>query len=82
MSLDAKSSFTSENKKTALNAVLNLHLDEPIKLKIFDNAGNEFEVLSDEMPDVAISYPISKEKLEEQLSKTNNTPFFFKNIKK
>ena len=81
LSLDAKSSFTSENKKTALNAVLDLHLDELIKLKIFDNLGNEFEVLSDEMPDVAINYPISKEKLEEQLSKTNNTPFFFKNIK-
>lgn len=81
LSLAAKSTFASENKKIALNAVLDLHLDEPIRLKIFDNIGNEFEILSDEMPDVAINYPISKEKLEEQLAKTNNTPFFFKNIK-
>lgn len=74
-------SYSSENKKLALNCVLNLHLDEPIKLRVFDNNGLEVTLCSDETPDVAISSPISKERLEKQLNKTGNTPFFFKNIK-
>lgn len=77
----AISSYSSENKKLALNCVLNLHLDEPIKLRVFDNNGLEVTLCSAETPDVAISSPISKERLEKQLNKTGNTPFFFKNIK-
>ncbi len=81
LSTKALSSYSSENKKIALNCVLDIHLDNPIKLRVFDSNGLEVNLVSDEAPDVAINNPISKERLEEQLNKTGNTPFTFKNIK-
>lgn len=72
---------SSENIKIPINAVLDVHLDESIKLKIYDNTNNEILILSNEKPEVAINSPITKEKLEKQLNKTNDTPFYFKNIK-
>lgn len=72
---------SSENIKIPINAVLDVHLDESIKLKIYDNTNNEILILSNEKPEVAINSPINKEKLEKQLNKTNDTPFYFKNIK-
>lgn len=77
----ASYSYSQENIKTALNAVLNLHLDSPISLHLFDDTGIEFTVYSKETPDVAVSNPISKERIKKQLEKTGNTPFYFKNIK-
>lgn len=78
---EAIQSFSNENKKTPLSAVLDVHLDEPIQLRVFDDAGIEFTLTSKEVPDVAVRLPITKERLEKQLCKTTNTPFYFKNIK-
>lgn len=81
LSEKAISSYSSENKKIVLNCVLDVHLDELIKLHVFDNNGLEVTIESNEIPDVAINNPISKERLEKQLNKTGNTPFIFRNIK-
>ena len=72
---------SSENIKTPLSAVLDVHLDEPIKLQISDHKKHTIIVTSKEVPEVAINSPITKEKLENQLNKLKDTPFYFKNIK-
>ena len=77
----ATHSYDHENIKTALYAVLDVHLDAPITLRVFDENGVEFTVASKETPDVALNAPITRERLERQLNKTTNTPFYFKDIK-
>ena len=78
---NVKKYLSSENKKQALSAVLDVHLDKPIKLQIYDNSNHQVVVESTDTPEVAINSPITKEKLENQLNKLNDTPFYFKNIK-
>lgn len=78
---NVKKYLSSENKKQALSAVLDVHLDKPIKLQIYDNSNHQVVVESADIPEVAINSPITKEKLENQLNKLNDTPFYFKNIK-
>ena len=81
LSSSALNSYSKEFKKAPLSCVLDVHLDEPIKLRVFDNNGIEFCFESEETPDIAVNSPVSKERLETQLNKTANTPFYFKNIK-
>ena len=81
LSDNVKKELSVENKKQPLSVVLDIHLDEPIKLKIYDNSNHEVIVQSGDFPEVAISSPITKERLEEQLNKLADAPFFFKNIK-
>lgn len=81
LSQKSKSSYLNEIKKLPINCVLDVHLDEQIKLRIFDSNGLEVSLQSEEIPDIATNSPITKERLEQQISKTANTPFFFKNIK-
>ena len=78
---NVKKYLSSENKKQALSAVLDVHLDKPIKLQIYDNSNHQVVVESADIPEVAINSPITKEKLENQLNKLKDTPFYFKNIK-
>lgn len=78
---EAKTSYSGEYKKSSINCVLDVHLDEPIKFRIFDSNGLEVSLQSEEIPEIAVSSPITKERLEKQLRKTANTPFDFKNIK-
>jgi len=70
-----------ENIKNPINAILDVHLDEPIKLEIFDNNKNKVIVTSEDKPEIAINTPITKERLEKQLNKLTDTPFYFNNIK-
>lgn len=81
LSDNAMISYSQEYIKTPINCVLELHLDEPISLRIYDNYGNEFTVISDETPDIAINSAINEERLKKQLDKTKDTPFYFKSIK-
>lgn len=76
-----KESISKENIKQPINAILDVHLGEPIKLQIYDNNNQRVEIISEDMPEIAISSPITKERLEKQLNKLNDTPFYFKNIK-
>ena len=78
---DVKENLSKENKKELLSAVLDVHLDSPIRLQIYDNKNHQVVVESSDLPEVAINSPITKEKLENQLNKLNDTPYLFKNIK-
>ena len=77
----ASLSYSQEYIKTPLSCVLELHLDSPISLRVFDNNGIEFTISSEEVPEIAINSPISEERIKAQLTKTKDTPFYFKNIK-
>jgi len=76
-----KENLSQENIKYPINTILDVHLDEPIKLKIFDDNKNKIEVISEDKPEIAINAPITKERLEKQLNKLTDTPFYFNNIK-
>lgn len=80
LTTSALHSYMAENTKTPLNAVLDVHLDKPIRLRIFDNNGIEVKVSNEETPDFAINNPITADRLKQQLSKTTDTPFEFKSI--
>ncbi|MCI9178175.1 MAG: hypothetical protein HFJ28_06495 [Clostridia bacterium] len=87
----AKSSYeNSENKKIPLNCTITIKKDTPIKMELFTS--NELcantiyhnirlEVTSNTIPIEALKTPISVERVVKQISKTNNTPFSFQNIK-
>jgi len=78
---NVKDMLSKENVKSPINAILDVKLDEPIKLQIYDDNKNKVEVFSNDKPEVAINSPITKERLEKQLNKLTDTPFYFKNIK-
>ena len=72
----AKESFSRgfvKHKKVSAKFIM--HEKEPIKLII-----NDYKYVSDIVADQAIKAPITKEKIDEQLLKTGNTPFEFSNI--
>lgn len=77
-----------ENKKILLKAHIIIKKNQPIKLfiKSLDSKGGNYYSLSSEIesntiPIDAIKYPISEERIVSQLSKTNNTPFEFTEVK-
>jgi len=76
-----RENLSQENIKNPINAILDIHLDEPIKLQIYDDSKNIIEVISEDKPEIAINAPITKERLEKQLNKLTDTPFHFKNVK-
>ena len=84
----AKKSYESaENIKIPLNCTVTIKKDSPIKMKISTiNNGNSiynninFEVSSNTVPIDALKTPISVERVVKQISKTNNTPYYFQNI--
>lgn len=75
----AKESYNSENIKNPINCILDVHLDKEITLKVFDD-NHMVIVNSDDKPEIAKNVPITKERLEKQLNKLNDTPFYFNNI--
>ena len=77
---NVKDILSKENIKNPINTVLDVHLDKPITLKIYDDNKNKVIVKSDEIPEPAKNSPIIKERLEKQLNKLTDTPFYFKNI--
>lgn len=69
-----------ELRKTPLNCSISVQENIPISISVSDNLGNIVSIVSDIVPVKAISAPITKERIEMQLSKTNNTPFSFNTI--
>ena len=79
LSQSALDSLNKESRKRNLSCILNVKKDSPISIKVTD--GNLVaSIISDIYPTIAINSPITKERLISQLSKTNNTPFAFKNF--
>ena len=76
----AINSYSLDNKKLGLSAILTLHLGVPMSLEITDSYGNKVIEYSECIPEKSINMPITKEKLINQLNKLGNTPFYFKTL--
>ena len=77
---DVKDNLSKENIKRPIKAILDVHLDKQITLKIFDDKKHKVIVDSNELPEIAKNNPITKERLEKQLNKLTDTPFYFEDI--
>lgn len=80
LSSTALETINKENRKININCRLIVKKDLPVELTIFDDLGHTVKVISNITPEAAITSPITKDRLIVQISKTNNTPFQFKNI--
>lgn len=78
LSSRAKESYITENIKNPIKTKLNVNLNKPLTLKIFDN-NNEVTVESNEIVVQALKSPITQERLEKQLNKLGDAPFYFSN---
>ncbi len=71
-------------RKVNLNGEIILKENTPISFKAWSNDGFYKDIISgiisEVIPQTALNKPISKEKILEQLSKTGNTEFEFKNL--
>lgn len=76
----ALSSLDKENRKIDLNCKMTVKKDLPISIEVSDDNDIFVKIVSDLIPIDAVSSPITVERLIVQISKTNNTPFQFKNI--
>jgi len=76
----AQASYSSEFKKTKINAYIKIKQNEPIFLKIDGPYGISVEKLSNIIPEQAQNSPISRDRIEKQLSKLGNTPFEFEKL--
>ncbi len=76
-----------ETKQVPLNCEIKILKNKPISIHVSSASNLElYRKLDiyceiDSIPQEAIKHPLEKEKVLEQISKTNNTPYFFKNIK-
>ena len=91
LSEKAKNSYMNcENKKVALNCNVTIQKNKPITMEVFTTNemhptglyhGIRIEKTSNILPIEALKTPISVERVVKQISKTNNTPYYFENIK-
>ncbi len=81
-------SLNKENRKAEFNCLINIQKGSPITMSIASCSENQddlysniyFTISSETVPIDAINSPITKERIINQISKTKNTPFEFKNI--
>ena len=80
---------TAENKKILLNAIIDIKKNSPITMTIIcanNRHSNtiyhniKLKITSSVIPEEAKNYPITKQRIIKQISKTKNTPFEFENI--
>lgn len=77
----ARESYTRGYKKklTVIGTVI-LRKGEAACLSVKDEDGNEVEVKSNAAPEEAINRPMTVDKVKEQVNKTGNTPFEFREL--
>jgi len=74
----ARQSFEKDNlRKVHLTGEIIIKGDKPVTIRVKDSEGNEAEVISEYIPEKAISRPLTVERVTEQLNKTGATPFAF-----
>ena len=85
----AKESFSKENKKVMLDAIITIKAGKPISMqitssfqfpKIYEKMNIKCEI-PEAIPVEAKNRPLEAENVILQITKTNNTPYQFKNIK-
>ncbi len=83
----AKESYQNENRKVALNALVTIKKNQPLSIYVTSCSNlNLYKNLSvtsnlDFSPTDAKTKPLQKDTVINQISKTNNSPYYFKNIK-
>ena len=86
---EAYNSYSNcENRKIPLDCIVTIKKDTPIQMKLFTHSSCtldiykniEVEVVSNVIPIAALKTPTNVERIIKQISKTNNTPYFFENI--
>lgn len=88
LTLFARETFkdSTEHKKIPLSCNIVIKRNTPISLQVKAACDNDIykniciNINSNSYPIDAINKPISKERIIQQISKTNNTPFIFKDI--
>ena len=76
----ALNTLNQELRKVDLTCKLIVKKDMPISIEITDNNGICLNIVSEIYPVPALNSPITVDRLNTQISKTNNTPFQFTNI--
>jgi len=81
LNIRAAETFDAKNfiRKVKINGILSIRQNSPITLSVSDGE-NTVEVSSERLPEIALNKPITRERIEEQLYKTGNTPFAFENL--
>ena len=87
LSKKAKESYQGENKKIALNCLITIKKKQPISiyvtscsnLKLYKNLSITCNL--DFIPGSAKTRPLDKQTVINQISKTSDSPYYFKNIK-
>lgn len=69
-----------ELRKKSLTCNISIHENVPITISVSDSIGTLVSITSNIVPVKAISSPITKDRIVQQLSKTNNTPYTFGSI--
>ncbi len=80
LSSSVQNQLNLENKKIDLYCKINIKKDIPITVELYDSLQIKFNVTSNIVPIEAINAPTTKDRIIRQFSKTNNTPYRFKNI--
>ena len=93
LNLIAKNSINGEHRKIPLNCSITIKHNEPLQINITpafseNDALNDVSIYSnmnitytsDIIPETAENRPLEREKVIEQINKTNNSIFYFKNI--
>lgn len=65
--------------KIVKNSPISIHISSASEIEIYRKLDIYCEV--DTIPTESINHPLEKEKVISQITKTNNTPYYFKNIK-
>lgn len=65
--------------KIIKNSPISIHISSASEIEIYRKLDIYCEV--DTIPTESINHPLEKEKVISQITKTNNTPYYFKNIK-
>ena len=82
----AKESYKKEVKKTALNCTVSIKKNTPISINIKSYTKNgiyknlDISCKLDYIPEIAQNRPLDKATIIKQISKTTDTPYYFKNI--
>lgn len=74
-----KDTYSSDNKKTPIAMDVKIFIGEPPILKVSSNY-HQVEVMGDDLVQPASKAPLTKTKVEEQLAKLGETPFYAESI--
>ncbi|MCK8827397.1 DUF3656 domain-containing protein [Natroniella acetigena] len=70
----------NQQKKIEIFGHLSAHLDQPLQLNLWDQAGHHVTIKSDFCPEVAKKEPITEQEVKEQLTRLGPTPYQLRDL--